>query len=225
MRLGMWGWRPAPQCIAAGALVGQAARQRRPRSGCMLSERCHPLAQAAGRLLPFLRRALLRLLLAARPACCIRPHAAPVTPSTHPATTHTRTHDRRASQEYDVQRVKSMILSGHRDHAVRAPAGQQWLWDIVANGRSGIDVDKVGARWPAVVATGACSRSAACQSCAPPGWGRRGGSPHGHAIVSHNHKTCMSAVQCQQPHPTPTLYLPSLPHLHPTQTHTRSSTT
>lgn len=44
--------------------------------------------------------------------------------------------------EYDVKRIKSMILSGHGTDAVRAPTGQQWLWDIVANGRSGIDVDK-----------------------------------------------------------------------------------
>lgn len=43
-----------------------------------------------------------------------------------------------------MKRIKSMILSGHGADAVRAPAGQQWLWDIVANGRSGIDVDKVG---------------------------------------------------------------------------------
>ncbi|KAL4422624.1 hypothetical protein ABPG75_008821 [Micractinium tetrahymenae] len=45
-------------------------------------------------------------------------------------------------QDYDVQRIKSMILSGHGAGALRAPPNQQWLWDIVANGRSGIDVDK-----------------------------------------------------------------------------------
>lgn len=38
--------------------------------------------------------------------------------------------------------TQSMIMAGHGE--VGAPPGQRWLWEIVANGRNGIDVDKVG---------------------------------------------------------------------------------
>ncbi|PRW20466.1 lysine--tRNA ligase isoform X2 isoform A [Chlorella sorokiniana] len=47
-----------------------------------------------------------------------------------------------ALSELDVKRVKGMILSGHSAAGYRPPPGQQWMFDIVANGRSGIDVDK-----------------------------------------------------------------------------------
>jgi hypothetical protein len=42
-------------------------------------------------------------------------------------------------------RPQSMIMAGHGGGG--APLGQRWLWEIVANGRNGIDVDKVCAGW------------------------------------------------------------------------------
>ena len=45
----------------------------------------------------------------------------------------------------DVDQVKAMILAGHGGGTPPAAAGRQWLHEIVANGRNGIDVDKVGA--------------------------------------------------------------------------------
>ena len=47
----------------------------------------------------------------------------------------------------ELARVKALILAGHDDAAVgqqqQQQAGPQWLHEIVANGRNGIDVDKV----------------------------------------------------------------------------------
>eukprot|EP00887_Chlorella_sp_A99_P000318 scaffold13.g318.t1 len=42
--------------------------------------------------------------------------------------------------EDDLRRVRAMITAGHSTSA--APPGQRWLYEIVANGRNGIDVDK-----------------------------------------------------------------------------------
>lgn len=61
-----------------------------------------------------------------------------LTSTEHPSITHC------APLQLDVKRVKGMILSGHSAAGYRPPPGQQWMFDIVANGRSGIDVDKVG---------------------------------------------------------------------------------
>jgi hypothetical protein len=39
--------------------------------------------------------------------------------------------------------LQSMILSGHGSMPLAPPPGQRWLYEIVANGRNNIDVDKV----------------------------------------------------------------------------------
>ena len=45
----------------------------------------------------------------------------------------------------ELSRVKALILAGHGEgpQQQQQPQGPQWLHEIVANGRNGIDVDKV----------------------------------------------------------------------------------
>lgn len=62
--------------------------------------------------------------------------------------------------------MNSMIMSGHGNHA-KPPPGQQWLWEIVANERNGIDVDKVrcGGVWVGGWAGGAAGVAGVAVLC------------------------------------------------------------